>query len=119
MKNTDALSETAEAGQRASEGLARMSGQLGTMSDRIRRAVRARKAQVIGTPEWRWEQQWPVFPCPWVPEPCPQIWDRREISDEDLRMELWDHAHEHAPGETGHRIGGWWAASVMDKETWS
>jgi hypothetical protein len=89
-----------------------------TLPALVRRAVRQRRAQVTGTPEWRWDRQWPVFRCPWV-EPCTRTWDRREISDGGLRAELWDHAHEHLPGEHAHILGDRWARSVMDKETWS
>lgn len=75
------------------------------LTDRLRNP--ARQAQ--------WAAQYPLFRCPYtsavswaihgttdlLAEPCGHAWDRRKISTEDLRAEVWDHMARHVEGEAG------------------
>ena len=57
----------------------------------------------------RWDEQYPVYRCPYVKstleasaERCTRSWDREKISATDLRMEVWDHiTSTHMSGEAG------------------
>lgn len=88
------------------------------LTDKIRNP--ARQAQ--------WAAQYPVYSCPWteaavwsvqdpegrIPEPCGHTWDRRKISTEDLRAEVWDHMTLHLPGEHGLGYASRIVSTIME-----
>ncbi len=70
----------------------------------------------------QWAQQYPMYACPYVTvlwsvnssdtTRCDLTWDRREISTEELRMEVFDHlTRDHLPGENGLL----WAGKVVSR----
>ena len=105
------LEQLSEAGRTAAEALRKT----GHPARRLSEALHTARARIPGTPEWRIAQQYPVFRCPF--SDCVRTWDRTLIDDEEMRAQLWDHAHEHVPGESGHSLGGRWARSVLRRES--
>lgn len=75
----------------------------------------------------RWARQYPLYTCPWHPSPvwnqagyapvpaCGRTWDRRTLSTEELRMEVWDHLTSvHMPGEAGLTVAGRVVAEILE-----
>lgn len=78
----------------------------------------------------QWAAQYPVFRCPYtsavtwsvqdstvfeLSEPCAHTWDRRHLSTEELRAEVWDHMARHVKGEAGLGYASRIVATIMER----
>lgn len=77
----------------------------------------------------QWAAQYPLFRCPYTsavtwsvqdmldgpPEPCGHAWDRRRISTEELRAEVWDHMARHVEGEAGLGYASRIVSTIMER----
>jgi hypothetical protein len=76
-----------------------------------------------------WAAQYPLFRCPYtsavswavhgtesvLEKPCGHTWDRRRISTEELRAEVWDHMARHVKGEYGLGYASRIVATIMER----